>query len=502
MPLMNNSTEHWFQQGISALQAGHDADATAAFFNVLKQDATHIGALFHYAALAAKAGNRPIARALYEEVLKRQPQHAEAASNLSSLYMDAGEWENAEKLARQALHSSPRLAAAWSNLNRVLHLRQRYDEAVKCARKSVQYDNKNPAILVNAAACLTDAGELKEAATLLKQALRQQNDSRTAYALSTVLMKQQHWREALPYWQQRWLCDVHNSPWRDFPQAQWTGDNAQLSGKTLLVWGEQGIGDELLALGSHLDTLLHMGIAVVVEAHARLIPLLQSTWPAIECVAAQNPPDPRLLTDDIGAQLPAGDLFGLLQGQRNTTDTATRTALTSNLEHVQQLRQHYQQNATGKRLIGIAWKSSNQRSADSKSLSLAELIALPALHNSILVCLQHGAVDDDIKTAAEKTGIHIVHDKTIDPMASDIRPYVDQIAAMDMIVSSSNTAVHIAGALHKPTWLLLPKGPGLFWYWGEKGQHCPWYPSVTLIRSEQPCEWAAPLQELNRQLSP
>jgi hypothetical protein len=65
-----------------------------------------------------------------------------------------------------------------------------------------------------------------------------------------------------------------------------------------------------------------------------------------------------------------------------------------------------------------------------------------------------------------------------------------QTAAMDLVITASNTAVHLAGALGRPAWLLTPEGPGNHWYWFKQRSDSPWYPSLTLLRQKRPGDWS------------
>ena len=77
----------------------------------------------------------------------------------------------------------------------------------------------------------------------------------------------------------------------------------------------------------------------------------------------------------------------------------------------------------------------------------------------------------------------------VDPTA-DIDGLVAQIAALDVIVTTSSTTAHLAGAVGAKGHVLLPKSRAIFWYWGYDGEHTPWYPSLTLHRNSREDEWA------------
>ena len=86
-------------------------------------------------------------------------------------------------------------------------------------------------------------------------------------------------------------------------------------------------------------------------------------------------------------------------------------------------------------------------------------------------------------------GVEIVNDTTIDPLR-DMDAYAAQVAAMDLIISTSNTLVHTSGAVGTPTWVLLAEGRGALWYWFKERQDSPWYRSLRLIRQRSEGGWA------------
>jgi ADP-heptose:LPS heptosyltransferase len=88
-------------------------------------------------------------------------------------------------------------------------------------------------------------------------------------------------------------------------------------------------------------------------------------------------------------------------------------------------------------------------------------------------------------------GVEVYADAEIDALR-DLDGFAAQVAALDLVVSVSNTAVHFAGALNVPVWTLVPKGKGALWYF-RLGETTPWYPAMRLFRQEHPGEWQQPM---------
>ena len=107
--------------------------------------------------------------------------------------------------------------------------------------------------------------------------------------------------------------------------------------------------------------------------------------------------------------------------------------------------------------------------------------------------LQYGDIQKEVEAFTNKSGIKIYYDKDIDPL-EDLDDFAAQLSALDLIISTSNTTVHVAGALGKPVWTLLHYVPD--WRWMLDRSDSPWYPSMTLFRPEKPGDWSSVFQQV------
>lgn len=121
------------------------------------------------------------------------------------------------------------------------------------------------------------------------------------------------------------------------------------------------------------------------------------------------------------------------------------------------LRSRYRSRG-GRLVVGISWRSTNRLFGQRKSVPLADWEPILDLPGITFVALQHGDIADEAAAAG------LLHDREIDPLV-DLDGFAAQTAAMDLVVSVSNSTVHFAGALARPCWLMLPSGNGLLWHW-------------------------------------
>jgi hypothetical protein len=156
------------------------------------------------------------------------------------------------------------------------------------------------------------------------------------------------------------------------------------------------------------------------------------------------------------------------------------------------LRQRYRDGSES-RIIGISWHSANKDIGDEKSMQIMDLAPLARMSGICLVDLQYGDSDMDRAQFEAETGVSVIRDKEIDSL-KDLDGFAAQVAAMDLIVSISNTTVHVAGALGVPAWVLLPNAP--MWRWMIDRDDTPWYPLVRLFRQNKRGDWPGVMEKV------
>lgn len=371
-------------------------------------------------------------------------------------------------------------------------------EALKYFEKSIEINENYSDAHINKGLCLTDLERFDESIVSLRRAVE----------LGDV---QAYWNMALCYlsagdFQQGWFYYNHfleksqknkiNLDPRgvilksfDSPFEQWDG---KTKSKTLLIWGEQGIGDQLL-FGTILHELTGMADQIIVAIDKRLLPLFGRALPNFQFIDIDN--IMKISTADY--QLPIGSLPKFFRHDRDYFPTSSPPSISADCARVSTMRTRLKE--PGKLLCGISWLSKAKNTGNFKSLSLRELLLPLSVLPITFVDLQYGDTSIERERLKCDDGIEVLHIDEIDNHA-DLDGLSVIIQSCDIVLSVSNSTAHLAGSLHKQTLLLCSSGPGKIWYWNMHEGRNLWYPSVETFVQEQVGDWGGVLGAVSRKL--
>jgi tetratricopeptide (TPR) repeat protein len=379
----------------------------------------------------------------------RAPDHAGVLTALGRVYEQRGDLEKALALHTEAISADPKSENAYTNRGSAKRLAGDFDGALEDYEAALAINPTFSAAVANRGLALLTLGRLAEAWPSYRARIK-------ALAGAPDL--------------------TAGKPW----------DGTPLSGKRVLVWLEYGLGDEIL-FSSLLPELLGAVAHCTIVCSPRLTKLFARSFPAAKVIGMGDPID-----GDFDVRLPLTDVAQWLRSDL-TSFPRHDGYLTPDETLVRELRRRYA--PAGRELIvGISWRSASGSTGRFKSSDLSEWHGLLRVPGITFVSLQYGSVADELAQAYAAVGRQIIHDGSIDS-AGDLDPFAAQVAAMDLIISVSNTTVHVAGALGRPVWSFVPRGPGAHWYWFLNRCDSPWYPSVRLFRQSQSGDWREPLIE-------
>lgn len=264
-----------------------------------------------------------------------------------------------------------------------------------------------------------------------------------------------------------------------FPVRRWAGES--LTGKNVMVWLEQGVGDQIFAAGM-LPDLIAIAESVTLFCTRRLVPVFRRSFPTVTVHRVGEPVPERIRSWAFDCQMSIADL-GL--AFRRTLNFEGKPYLKADPERVAELRAEYAPN--GERLVGVTWTSGNPDHGKAKSMDLTTLLPALSTEGTVYVSLQYEPGDAG----------PLLLDPEVDQLL-DLDAGLAQVAAMDRVITVSNTTAHMAGALGIPTTVLLPCGIGRLWYWHAQRTNSPWYPSLSLMRQIREDEWTDVIERLTQ----
>ncbi|MCP4327631.1 MAG: tetratricopeptide repeat protein [Alphaproteobacteria bacterium] len=456
---------------LDSLAAARDAFAEAAAN--APEDAGHH---FNLAHMEERLGAKPAAARAYRRAIRLRPGYKEALANLATLMQGERRYDTAGRLFERVLAADP---GDVQTLNSIANLRLEEgapDMAEAVARRAVALDPDSAASRINLGTALLNQGRVAAALDAYRDGVSIVPDDAVAHLnLGTTLLLTGDFENGCREYAWRWKTAGFQSSRRPFAQPPWTGQD--LAGKTILVWGEQGVGDEIMMAGL-IPGLMARGAAIAVEAEARLAPLFARSFAGADIYprGVDGAVDPGLAARPIDYQIPSGSLFGHLAGGPDELRLGS-PFLVADPARVADLRGRYANLASGLR-IGISWYSRNPKWGQ-RHAALADWRPILDRPGIAVFDLQYGDRRAEREAAARALGIAIHHDDTIDALR-DLDAFAAQVAAMDLVVSISNSTVHMAGALGVPCWTLLPQAP--YWRWFLNRDDSPWYPSLRLFR--------------------
>lgn len=385
----------------------------------------------------------------YCRCLDQKSDAAEGYSQLAIAFAESNRLQQAEAFFRRALSLDPQHIRAHNNLGLLLNQLGRPQEAISCFQHAVSLDPHYANAQWNLALGLLRLGRLREG--------WQQFTWRTRAQLDAILDSH---RSAKPNWD--------GSPFPD---------------QTLLVRYEQGLGDAIQFI-RYLPQVKALGGTVLVETPAALAPLFQRLVAIDQCIPAA-PDGVQTVAHDHSVYLM--DLPGIFQ-----TDLETIPTPPPYLEPPPQCMDAWRNTFAPQALnVGIVWAGSPRHSNDLKrSCPLQHwpsLWDIPGIH---WYSLQKGRAQESLSPELPLCDLS--------PRLHDLGDTAAAIMHLDLVISVDTSVLHLAGALNRPAWALLPFMPD--WRWLLNRHDSPWYPSLTLFRQPHPGDWPTVFHQIKTAL--
>lgn len=467
------------------LSAGMTAEAEKTYDQAVMFPAPFARLLRDAAALKLKRGASAEALLLVEQALKQEQESPDLHNMHGMILARLHRFDDAISAYHRAITHAPAQAELYNNLGTALRKSGRNREACDAYTEAHRLKADHPSIFLNYAMALSEINKLAESLTALDELIALKPDYVDAhYNRALVLMALGRLAEGWQAFKWRMKRPQVHVRHENFPQPVWSGE--PLADKHVLVWTDLGLGDEILA-GSIIPDLAAAARRVTLLCSARLVPLFRRSFPSITVDTRAAPLPPSATSKDIDLQMSLAELGAAF---RRTFDDFPKSQgfLAIDVNKRDTLRRKYLAGRAERLLVGISWRSTNPDIGAQKSIPLAQWMPILKVPGIVFVNLQYGDCRAEIESLRRDHGVDIIDDADINSLG-DMEPVATQTAAMDHVITISNTTVHLAGGAGVPVWVLLPKGHARLWYWFRGLERCAWYPTAKLLTSPNEGDW-------------
>ncbi len=422
----------------------------------------------------------------YKHAVRLKPDYAEPYNHLGVVLNELGRSAEAVESYRRALQADPEYAEVYNNLGIALKQQEQFTEAIWNFEQALRLDPEFAEAHYNLANSLRDQGRCAEALAGYKRAVQLMPDYAEAHwnrALTFLLdgnfgegWKQYQWRRIADP-KTRSTCESSGRP-------RWTGE--PFAGRRLFVHCEQGFGDNIQFV-RYLPMIKARGGTVILETLKPLMGLLRG-FPGIDELVEHKPGEkPSVGFDIFASLLDMPNIFG------TTLETVPADVP---YIHADRTRVEYWRTKISQSdfKVGIVWAGSAAHGNDRYRSCKPEFFApLREIGGVQLYGLQKGAAAARMDESAGTTPII--------NLAEEFKDFADTAAAienLDLVVSVDTSVLHLAGAMGKPAWALLPFAPE--WRWMLSRRDSPWYPTMKLFRQDRWNGWDGVFQRVAEEL--
>lgn len=539
---------HYF--GVLHYQRGDHETAARLMSEALRLDRNDAACWSNRGLVAAALGHADEALICYNEALQRQPDFADAHNNRGVTLQAQGAFGEAIEHYRQALASNPAMVDVHLNLGTALAKLERFDEALACYRLALALDPQsaqahfnagnahnalgrheaaiasferalalrvdyveahinlgsligkrgdyagaeahyrravalkpNPTHLVCLGGSLGAQGRLDEEEVSYRRALALDPDYADAHQnLAWLLLKRGDYKQGWAAFARRWRQSDYDA--LAIPGvAEWRGE--PLAGRRLLVVGEQGFGDHFQFL-RFARVLERLGATVDLRVREPLLPLVERIPGVRRAFSGQPDSHYDFWVPMMSVPSCVGTVLSTLP--------AEVPYLFAKPEKIDAWRKRMGAASQTQRRVGLVWAGSPTFGNDRyRSVTLTELRRLGDLDNVAWYALQKGSAHVQL---AEAPTAFRAHDFT-----AELASFEDTAALimnLDLVIAVDTGVAHLAGALGKPVWLLLPANSD--WRWLETRSDSPWYPRMTLFRQTTLGDWTPVVEQVSEAL--
>jgi tetratricopeptide (TPR) repeat protein len=471
-----------YNAGTALQEKGQYDEAIICYKKALQIDPNLSGVYYNLGIISQEKGQLNEAIGHYRKAIQINPNLSDACNNLGLCLHVKGQLDGAIGAYQKALQIDPQHAKAYYNMGNAFKDRAQIDEAITAYQKALQLNPGYADACSNLGSALQEKGEIDEAITAYQKTLKIDPNLAIAHVNMSLMLLlsgnfEQGWKEY------EWRTKLKDFPRRQLSQPMW--DGSDITGKTILLHAEQGYGDTMQFI-RYAPLVAQRGAKVIIECLRELTSLLRNVEGVHQVIGR-------------GEALPAFDLHCPLLSLPLVFDT-TLESIPANIPYLSAdplFKEKWRDKVHADRLqykIGLVWSGNPQHINEQKrSCSLDIFAPLSRLDNTTFYSLQKGEAAEQAKNPPQ--GMKLI-DYTEDiPDFSDTAAFIENL---DLVISVDTAAAHLAGALGKPVWTLLPFVPD--WRWLLNRDDSPWYPTMRLFRQPSLGDWESVIEKVSAEL--
>jgi len=423
------------------------------------------------------------ALACYQQALMYNPRAPEPHNNMGNIFKYQGRLNKAISSYACALKLRPNYAEACNNMGVAFQLQNRFEEAISELRNAINLRPDYAEAYVNTGITYQSKGALEQALFSYQKAIALDPENANAHFHHSFALllggnleegwKEYEWRLLRQEWKRAHRYQYHAPSW----------DGSAFSGKTLFIHAEQGLGDTLQFI-RYLPMVKGLGGKVIFETGKPLFNLFRD-FPGID----------RLVTvSSKGHPVSGYDLYAPLMSIPGLLRTTLET-IPQNVPYIYAAPEKaadWQARLGGGIKVGLVWAGKPVVN-DNRPCPLKCFLPLFDVHSIRLFGLQKGQAACQLQGLPK--GSEMIN---LGEEFDDFTDTAGAIENLDLVISVDTSVAHLAGAMGKPVWTLLPFAPDWRWLLGR--EDTPWYPTMRLFRQPEPGNWDAVFQRIVKEL--
>jgi len=472
----NSDDEAVYLLAVITGQSGRYTESITLFEKAVKSLPGRCDVTYNYGVILNGMGKPDDAIQWWEKTLDRQPDHADCLFNLGRAYADKRQWNDALKIFERLLvlePGNPRVLLNMGNMHFRLH---QWDRARSCFGEVLVADAAHDEALTNLGLTESRDGNPEAAIEQFNRALEKAPENLLAHVnLAQALLLCGTMKKG--YAENEWRRKIQELRFSVSGQSPWEGEDA--TGKRVLLYAEQGQGDAIQFL-RYASKVAQLGGLVSIYCHPSLTAIAEAVQ-GVETAAGFDEPAPGF---DVYAPLMS---LPHLLGMTELKDIPSAPYLIAPSPAELSGNDDFLR-------VGLVWAGNRAHDDEARRyMPLAVITPLLEVANLEFLSLQTDNAGGEIKTTK--------FSGNITDLGTDFSDFVDTAAALqalDLIISVDTATAHLAGALGKPVWLMLPRVPD--WRWFREGEDTPWYPSMRLFRQTGAGTWEPVILEIKKAL--